>query len=380
MKKNIGQPSLWLLIALIALPQISETIFSPALPAIAAHFTTTMASAQLTISIYFLAFALGVFFFGRLSDKIGRRTAMLYGLALYVLGSIGCLFAPNLLALLTARFIQAFGISVGSVITQTILRESLHGTARHQAFAMISAALAFTPAIGPLIGGFTVQYAGLHMVFIVLIVVGASLFGYTFIKLPETAEPSFTPLQPIVMRMLRNPNVWCYGFMIGAINGILFSYYAEAPFIYTELFALSSARYGFLGMVVALASLTGALCAKRLVKHMMPNRLILLGSSITLLGACSALLTSEIIGFTASMFIVLFGTALALPSCLSLALVDFPDVVGSASAILSLGYYALVSALTFSMSILHDGTLYALPFYIIGTSVAMLLISLKLQK
>lgn len=113
---------------------------------------------------------------------------------------------------------------------------------------------------------------------------------------------------------------------------------------------------------------------------MMPNHLILLGSSITLLGACSALLTSEIIGFTASMFIVLFGTALALPSCLSLALVDFSDVVGSASALLSLGYYALVSALTFSMSILHDGTLYALPLYIIGTSVVMLAISLKLQK
>lgn len=67
------------------------------------------------------------------------------------------------------------------------------------------------------------------------------------------------------------------------------------------------------------------------------------------------------------MFIVLFGTALALPSCLSLALVDFPNVVGPASAILSLGYYALVSVLTFSMSMLYDSTLYALPLYIIDT-------------
>ena len=63
--------------------------------------------------------------------------------------------------LLVARFIQAFGASVGSVVTQTILRESFSGVERHKLFAQISAALAFTPAIDPLIGGFTDYYFGL---------------------------------------------------------------------------------------------------------------------------------------------------------------------------------------------------------------------------
>lgn len=87
MKKNIGNktPSLLLLIVLVGFPQISETIFSPSLPSIAEVFEISMSDAQLTMSVYFIAFAFGVFFFGRLSDKIGRRKAMLYGLFLYFL-------------------------------------------------------------------------------------------------------------------------------------------------------------------------------------------------------------------------------------------------------------------------------------------------------
>jgi polar amino acid transport system substrate-binding protein len=67
LKKNIGNktPSLLLLIVLVSFPQISETIFSPSLPSIAESFETSMSDAQLTMSVYFIAFAFGVFFFGR---------------------------------------------------------------------------------------------------------------------------------------------------------------------------------------------------------------------------------------------------------------------------------------------------------------------------
>lgn len=73
MKKNIGNhvPSLVLLTILVGFPQISETIFSPTLPAVASAFVVSMSDVQLVMSIYFVAFALGVFFFGRLSDWIG---------------------------------------------------------------------------------------------------------------------------------------------------------------------------------------------------------------------------------------------------------------------------------------------------------------------
>lgn len=85
-----------------------------------------------------------------------------------------------------SRFIQAFGASTGSVVTQTILRESIAGNKRHAVFAQISAALAFTPAFGPLLGGWVDQSLGFRAVFFTLIVTSVSNFIYTLVSLPET--------------------------------------------------------------------------------------------------------------------------------------------------------------------------------------------------
>ncbi|WP_311874953.1 multidrug effflux MFS transporter [Vagococcus carniphilus] len=394
MEKNIGkkQPSLLLLICLVGFPQISETIFTPSLPEIAQSYQVSMNTAQLTLSIYFLAFAFGVFFWGYLSDIIGRRPAMIYGIVLYGIGSLLCYISQSIEFLLLARFVQAFGASTGSVTTQTILREAFSGNKRHELFAQISAALAFTPAVGPLIGGFVGNYYGFRIVFLTLVLMSLVLFFYTVKSLPETFDTSKrekVELLPIFVRFLKNPKVLTYGFLIGTINGILFSYYAEAPFIFIEKFGISASIYGFLGIVIAGASIIGALLSKKLLKTYQPERIILLGIKIMLLGSTLLLVSSytdflsKWIQFTAiliSVFITLLGTGIALPNCLSLALVDFKDVVGSAGAIFSLGYYLLVSLITFGMSHLHNGTLYIMPIYFISLGFIMLVLTKRYIK
>lgn len=391
MKKSIETrvPSLLLLIVLVGFPQISETIFTPSLPDIAQDFQTSMATAQLTLSIYFLAFAIGVFFWGWLSDFIGRRKAMLYGLIFYGVGSFLCFRSGSIEVLLLARFVQAFGASTGSVVTQTILRESYSGNQCHALFAQISAALAFTPAIGPLIGGFVDQYWGFRAVFFVLVMMSVLIFCYAFFRLPETFEVSKrvpVKIVPIIRRLLRSPKVLTYGFLIGAINGVLFSYYAEASYIFIEQFHLSTVMYGFLGIAVAGASILGSLLSKRLLSIYEPEKIILLGIKTMMFGTLFLLITSvanslpESVQFwlmLIGIFILLTGTGMALPNCLSLALVDFQDVIGSAGAIFSLGYYLLVCLFTFGMSKLHNGTLLAMPLYFLFMGGLMFLLARK---
>ncbi|WP_086314510.1 hypothetical protein A5821_002085 [Enterococcus sp. 7F3_DIV0205] len=391
MKKSIitRGPSLVLLIVLVGFPQISETIFTPSLPDIARDFQAPMATVQLTLSIYFLAFALGVFFWGWLSDFIGRRKAMLYGLLFYGIGSFLCLRSSTIELLLFARFVQAFGASTGSVVTQTILRESYSGNQRHALFAQISAALAFTPAIGPLIGGIVDQYWGFRAVFLVLVLMSVLIFCYAFLRLPETFEVSKrVPIKliPIIKRLLTSPKVLTYGFLIGAINGVLFSYYAEAPFIFIEQFHLSTAMYGFLGIGVAGASILGALLSKRLLPIYQPEKIILIGIRSMLFGAFFLLVASaatvlpEMIQLwlmLMGIFILLTGTGTALPNCLSLALTDFQDVIGTAGAVFSLGYYLLVSLFTFGMSKLHNGSLLMMPLYFLVIGCLMLFLTRK---
>ena len=128
--EKVSVPSLLLMIILVAFPQISETIYTPSLPDISKALHVSNNEVQLTLSVYFAGFALGVFFIGWLSDIIGRRPAMLLGIVVYGVGSFLCFITNSIEVLLVSRFIQAFGASAGSVVTQTILRESVEGHKR----------------------------------------------------------------------------------------------------------------------------------------------------------------------------------------------------------------------------------------------------------
>ncbi|MGE7613669.1 multidrug effflux MFS transporter [Paenibacillus sp. NPDC101420] len=387
--KKYAAPSLLLMIVLVAFPQISETIYTPSLPDIAVALGVSNSSVQLTLSIYFIGFALGVLCWGWLSDFIGRRPAMLGGLIVYGVGSLMCFYSESITLLLVSRFIQAFGAATGSIITQTILRESVSGNKRHSMFAQISAVIAFTPAVGPLIGGWVDQAFGFRAVFFTLVMMSVLLFVYAFWKLSETTDVSArkkVAILPIVKRMLSLPRVLVFGLLIGGINGVLFSYYAEAPFIFIEHFNISPGVYGFLGIVVALASIVGAMMSKRLLSLYAAEKIIHIGCLVMTSGALLLTIVSSLVSLPNMMlmvcilitlFVMLMGAGIALPNCLSLALVNFQDVVGTAGAIFSLGYYLLVSLATWGMSALHNGSLLTMPIYFLGISGGMWLLSKK---
>ncbi|MCQ6358098.1 multidrug effflux MFS transporter [Bacillus cereus] len=381
--KKVSVPSLWLMIILVAFPQISETIYTPSLPDISKALHVSNNEVQLTLSVYFAGFALGVFFLGWLSDIIGRRPAMLLGIVVYGVGSFLCFIASSIEFLLLSRFIQAFGASAGSVVTQTILRESVDGHKRHVMFAQISAVIAFTPAIGPLIGGFLDQMFGFKIVFLSLVVMSVGIFLYTFVSLPETKTDTVTDKINVFLvakRLITNPKVVTYGLLIGGANGVLFSYYAEAPFIFIEYFQLSPSMYGFLGIVVASASIIGAKVSKRLLPMYKLEKIIYIGCIVMTGGAIVLSVITSIrsnpnilymIGFLVAMFILLLGIGIALPNCLSLALVDFQNVIGTAGALFSLGYYIIVTLTIWGMSQLHTGSLVVMPLYFLVIVVIM---------
>ncbi|MEK4760404.1 multidrug effflux MFS transporter [Viridibacillus sp. FSL E2-0187] len=381
--KKVSVPSLMLMIILVAFPQISETIYTPSLPDISKALNVSSNATQLTLSIYFAGFALGVFCWGWLSDIIGRRPAMLWGIVTYGVGSLLCFMANSIELLLISRFLQAFGASTGSVVTQTILRESVDGHKRHVMFAQISAVIAFTPAVGPLVGGWVDQAFGFKAVFFTLVVMSIGIFVYAFTALPETKASSTTnkiSIFLVLKRIISDSKVIAFGLLIGGTNGILFSYYAEAPFIFIEYFKMSPGLYGFLGIVVALSSIIGANLSKRLLAVYIPEKIIYIGCLVMIVGA--TLLSVIVLTGTnptvfyaivilVAIFMLLLGIGIALPNCLSLALVNFQDVVGTAGAIFSLGYYLLVTMIIWGMSQLHTGSLIIMPLYFLVLVVIM---------
>ncbi len=384
--KNVRNtvPSILLIIVLVGFPQISESIFTPVLPQISQSMHVSAGTSQLTMSIYFIAFAIGVLFWGQLSDKIGRRLAMNLGIIVYLIGNIGLFISLTFHFLLVSRFIQAFGASVGSVVTQTIMRESFDGIEGAKVFSKVGAAMALSPAFGPLIGGLLETYLGYRNVFSALIVIATLVLIYSYSRLPETRDINSiqqVSLLKVTWRLLKDPVVWSYGILIGGINGILFGYYSEAPFIFINHFGYSSVRYGSLGMTLALASLLGAILVNFLVKYLRSETIAIIGLIFSCIAGLLLLISLQfdqayllIIGF----FLIFLGLNTTLPITLNLALKGYEDVIGSASGIFSFGYYLIVSFLTYLVSFIHNGTIWSLPIFIFITSLIMLLVYLPI--
>lgn len=189
---NNKLPPLWLVVGLMMFPQIVETIYSPVLTHIATEFRVSEGQASQTLSVYFLAFAAGVVCWGRLCDLIGRRPAMLAGLLAYGAGTLLALLATQFETLLLARVIAAFGAAVGSVVTQTMLRDSYQGSDLARVFSVMGIALSLSPVLGLVSGGLLADGFGYLGVFgaLLALAIGLLLMACRQLRKPGRSPPS----------------------------------------------------------------------------------------------------------------------------------------------------------------------------------------------
>jgi Bcr/CflA subfamily drug resistance transporter len=379
MENNNKKLSIGLLIALVGFPQISETIFTPALPNVAYGLQASAYMVEATLSIYFLGFAFGVLLWGTISDWCGRRNAMLMGIMAYGIGTLGCANVGSIEALLAWRFLQAFGASVGSVITQTILRDSYNGAERTKLFSVMSGALAFSPALGPVLGGFISEFYGWRANFWVLAIFSVFLSIWSFLSLPETrprniSRLSMNKISLLFMEMIKSRALWGHILLIGATNGVLFGFYQEAPFVFIEQLGIKPSLYGCCGLLIATATVLAARVSYRESTRFSAQSLIQCGAACVLIGGflftftvLTGIFDLKIMGVAIAimtLFSIFFGIGLIIPNSLSHALKPYQRVAGTAGSIFGGCYYFLIAGFTWIMSLLHNGTALPLPFYI----------------
>lgn len=378
MKNNSKKLSIGLLIALVGFPQISETIYTPALPSVADGLKTTASLVEATLAIYFFGFALGVLLWGTISDWSGRRKTMLTGLTVYGVGTLACANVENIEALLAWRFFQAFGASVGSVITQTILRDSYEGVERAKLFSVISGALAFSPALGPVVGGVISEFLGWRANFWILTALSLFLFVWSLFSLPETRpkhllRPPTNKILSTFIEMIKSRALWGHVLLIAATNGIIFGFYQEAPFVFIEQLGMKPSYYGFFGLLIAAATILSANISYRKSNRCSPQSFIQCGAACVLVGSCLFTLIiylgvfnldlTSLSATIATLFSVFFGIGLIIPNSLSLALKPYQTAAGTAGSIFGGFYYCLIAGFTWIMCISHDGTPFPLPLY-----------------
>ncbi|MHC8287848.1 MFS transporter [Pseudomonas sp. XS1P51] len=333
-----------LAIALLMFPQIAQTLYSPALADIGQAFDVGPQEAAQTLSVFFLAFAFGVVVWGRMCDRIGRRPSMLAGLALYAGASMLALSVSTFNALLITQALAAFGAAVGSVVTQTVLRDRFKGAELAQVFSVMGIALAASPAIGLFTGTSLVQGFGYRGVSGCLLLLSLGLWLWCLRALPETRPQNLTTpaLFETLWTMLRDREIWRSTLLVALFNISLFSYYSLGPFVFQRL-GLSAQLFGYSGVILALGSGLGAWLNKRLLRRGLgSSQLIQLAGAVTLVGASGVWLMEESGLFVLAMLLVVLAFGMAIPNILGSALANYGDRLGTAGALFGLLYYLLI--------------------------------------
>ncbi|MCE7530945.1 multidrug effflux MFS transporter [Acinetobacter nosocomialis] len=344
---TITRPPLWLLTLLIMFPQLVETIYSPALPYISHSFAVNSKQAAQTLSVYFIAFAIGIGLWGWMSDQIGRRSAMILGLICYGVGTLLAITTVNFKILLFARMISAFGAAAGSVVVQTMLRDSYESAKLASVFSIMGAALAISPVFGLVSGGWLVSHWGYMGVFIALFLLAILLLILSAAFLPETQPTSITNtrIRTLAVRMFHDNSLWQNALLIALLNTMIFSYYSLAPFLFEQL-GWNSEKFGRTGLLLSISSLMGSLLNRKLLaSNIEPKILVRHACYIAMLSSMIAWILQTTVWILIPMAGVVLAYGIAIPNILSRALCHYREQAGKAGSLFGLTYYLLLGCM-----------------------------------
>jgi DHA1 family bicyclomycin/chloramphenicol resistance-like MFS transporter len=235
-------PNISTLILLAAISALAMNIYLPSLPNMALHYNVDYKVMQLSVAVYLAFSAVIQLFIGPVSDKFGRR--ILWGVGLFCVATLGCIWAPTANIFLIFRMAQA-AIAVSMVLSRAAIRD-LYST--EQATSMIgyvTMAMAVVPLFGPAIGGFLEQFYGWQANFWILFIGGTAIFIITWFDFGETArKTSNTLMQQFAEypELLRSPRFWGYCLASAFGAGAFFAYLGGAPFCWHKSLRPRSAR------------------------------------------------------------------------------------------------------------------------------------------
>jgi DHA1 family bicyclomycin/chloramphenicol resistance-like MFS transporter len=256
----------WIIVLLGSLCVVTPfaiDMYLPAFARIAAEFGTTTSAISLSLSTYFVGFALGQLIYGPMLDRFGRKRPLYVGLVVYVVCSISCALAPNLRTFIALRFLEALGGCVAQVGAIAMVRDFFPAKESAKIFSLLFLMIGTSPLLAPTIGSAMMAGLGWRWIFVLLAAIAFVILIVTFFLLPEGHRPDHSvslrpgPIFFGFWNIFRNLQFLTYT-LAGAFSFAgLFTFVAGSPVIFMDGFHMGTKAFGITFAVLVMGFIGG---------------------------------------------------------------------------------------------------------------------------
>lgn len=334
------------LVAQLVLGLAVMTITLPSMQEWAAIFGSTQAAVQLTFSGYVVAYGLLQLVYGPLSDRMGRKKVLLFGLAVTVLGSLMTVFASDLPTLIAARVVQGMGCAAGMVIGRALVQDLFDIRERTRIMAYVGMSLGLVPPLAIVVGGQLHVHLGWRANFVVVTVLAAGLFVAAWRGLPDHQKTSgvqphwFHAMMSAYARLAREPVFILYVIVLSMTTSTFYAFLAGAPIVLGGL-GVGPDGVGFYIMVGPLSYVVGNFITSRLA-HRIPDRTMMwIGQGLATAGVALMVVLglaglNTPLAFALPMILLGIGHGFLVPPALAGTVGLLPALAGAAAAVAGL--------------------------------------------
>lgn len=352
---------------LTAMGPFAIDMYLPALPEIGRSLGAGTEAVQASLMAFFISLGVGQLVFGPLSDMFGRKLPLYVGLAVFLAGSIGCVFAPDIETLIAFRFVQGLGACAGMVIPRAVVRDLHTGTEAARLMSLLMLVFSVSPILAPLVGSFVIEAAGWRGVFWVVTVLAALGILLLALCLSETrprhhrVESSIAGALSAYRSLLTDRQFLGLTF-IGAFGiASFFAYLANSSFVLIEHYGLSPRLYSVFFSINAVSFIGVSQCTAWLATRFGFDRIVRVAvtgyaAAMVVLLAVTLAGVDQLAVLAALLFIGYGFLGLVIPTTSVLALEEHGAVAGTASALMGTLQFVTGAVVIAVVGPFFDGT------------------------